>query len=36
VMYDAVTLEDLRDGYAEAELAFGSVSPLLSVVPGLD
>lgn len=35
VMYDAISLEDLRDGYAEAELAFGSVSPLLSVVPAI-
>jgi hypothetical protein len=36
VMYDSVTLEDLRDGYAEAELAFGSVSPILSVAPSQD
>jgi hypothetical protein len=35
-MYDALTLEDLRDGYAEAELAFGTVSPLLSAVPAFD
>jgi hypothetical protein len=35
LMYDALSLEDLRDGYAEAELAFGSVSPLLSAVPAL-
>lgn len=35
LMYEAITLEDLRDGFAEAELAFGSVSPLLSVVPGV-
>jgi hypothetical protein len=33
LMYDAVTLEDLRDGYQEAELAFGSVSPRLTAVP---
>ena len=32
-MYDAVTLEDMRDGFAEAELAFGSVSPRLTAVP---
>lgn len=35
LMYDALSLEDLRDGFAEAELAFGSVSPLLSAVPAL-
>jgi hypothetical protein len=33
LMYDALSLEDLRDGYAEAELAFGTVSPLLAEVP---
>jgi hypothetical protein len=33
LMYDALSLEDMRDGYAEAELAFGSVSPLLSALP---
>ena len=36
LMYDALSLEDMRDGYAEAELAFGSVSPLLSSAPALD
>jgi len=36
LMYDALSLEDLRDGYAEAELAFGSVSPRLSEIPVLD
>ena len=34
-MYDAVALEDMRDGFAEAELAFGSVSPLLCAKPVL-
>lgn len=33
VMYDALSLGDLRDGYLEAELAFGSVSPRLGEVP---
>ena len=33
VMYDALSLADLRDGYIEAELAFGSLSPRLSAVP---
>lgn len=33
VMYDALSLGDLRDGYLEAELAFGSVSPRLSALP---
>jgi hypothetical protein len=33
VMYDAVCLGDLRDGYQAAEMAFGSVSPRLSAVP---
>jgi hypothetical protein len=33
VMYDALALADLRDGYIEAELAFGSLSPRLSAVP---
>lgn len=32
-MYDAVSLEDMRDGFAEAELAFGSVSPRLTALP---
>jgi hypothetical protein len=30
VMYDELALADLRDGYLEAELAFGSPSPRLS------
>jgi hypothetical protein len=33
LLYDALSLSDLRDGYVEAELAFGSVSPRLSAVP---
>jgi hypothetical protein len=33
VMYDDLSLGDLRDGYIEAELAFGSLSPRLSAVP---
>ena len=36
LMYDAVDLADLRDGYVEAELAFGAVSPRLAAVPALD
>lgn len=32
-MYDAISLEDMRDGFAEAELAFGSVSPRLTALP---
>ncbi len=35
IMYDALTLTDLRDGYLEAEMAFGSVSPRLSAVPAV-
>jgi hypothetical protein len=35
LLYDALALNDLRDGYVEAELAFGSVSPRLSAVPDL-
>jgi hypothetical protein len=30
LMYDALSLLDLRDGYLEAELAFGSLSPRLT------
>jgi hypothetical protein len=30
VMYDALSLTDLRDGFQEAELAFGSLSPRLT------
>jgi hypothetical protein len=30
VMYEELNLADLRDGYVEAELAFGSVSPRLA------
>jgi hypothetical protein len=30
LMYDALSLLDLRDGYQEAELAFGSLSPRLT------
>ena len=33
VMYDAVTLADLRDGFIEAEIAFGSLSPRLGATP---
>jgi len=33
LLYDALELADLRDGYVEAELAFGSVSPRLAAVP---
>lgn len=33
VMYDSLSLADLRDGYIEAELAFGALSPRLSAVP---
>jgi len=33
LLYDALDLVDLRDGYVEAELAFGSVSPRLAAVP---
>lgn len=32
-LYDAMSLVDLRDGYLEAEMAFGSMSPRLSAVP---
>jgi hypothetical protein len=32
-MYDAISLADMRDGFAEAELAFGSVSPRLTALP---
>jgi hypothetical protein len=33
LLYDSLELADLRDGYVEAELAFGSVSPRLAAVP---
>jgi hypothetical protein len=33
VMYDELTLADQRDGFIEAEVAFGSLSPRLSAVP---
>lgn len=33
LLYDALELSDLRDGYIEAELAFGSLSPRLGAVP---
>jgi len=33
LLYDSLELVDLRDGYVEAELAFGSVSPRLAAVP---
>lgn len=33
LLYDALALDDLRDGYVEAELAFGSLSPRLTSVP---
>jgi hypothetical protein len=35
LMYDAMSLVDLRDGYQEAEIAFGSLSPRLSAVPAI-
>jgi hypothetical protein len=35
LLYDSLALDDLRDGYVEAELAFGSVSPRLSGLPQL-
>ncbi len=35
LMYEDLSLEDLRDGYQEAELAFGSTSPRLAEVPTL-
>lgn len=35
LMYDEVSLADLRDGFIEAEVAFGSLSPRLSAVPAL-
>jgi hypothetical protein len=34
LLYDSLGLIDLRDGYVEAELAFGSLSPRLGEVPG--
>jgi len=34
LLYDSLSLIDLRDGYVEAELAFGSLSPRLGEVPG--
>ena len=36
LLYDSLELADLRDGYVEAELAFGAVSPRLGAVPALD
>jgi hypothetical protein len=36
LLYDALDLVDLRDGYVEAELAFGSVSPRLAAVPAVN
>ena len=33
LVYDSLSLVDLRDGYVEAELAFGSVSPRLGDAP---
>ena len=33
LLYESLELVDLRDGYVENELAFGSVSPRLSAVP---
>lgn len=35
LMYDALSLADLRDGYIEAEFAFGSLSPRLSALPDI-
>jgi hypothetical protein len=35
LMYDELVLDDLRDGYVEAELVFGSQSPRLSAVPSV-
>ena len=35
LLYDSLELVDLRDGYVEAELAFGSVSPRLGAVPAV-
>jgi hypothetical protein len=35
LLYDSLSLVDLRDGYIEAELAFGSLSPRLSAVPAI-
>jgi hypothetical protein len=36
LLYDDLELCDLRDGYVEAELAFGAVSPRLSALPVTD
>jgi hypothetical protein len=33
LMYDDLCLADLRDGFIEAEIAFGSLSPRLAAVP---
>lgn len=33
LLYDSLTLDDLRDGYLEAELAFGTLCPRLAAVP---
>ena len=33
LLYDSLELVDLRDGYVEAELAFGSLSPRLGALP---
>ena len=35
LLYEALDLVDLRDGYVENELAFGSLSPRLSAVPAV-
>jgi hypothetical protein len=35
LLYDALELVDLRDGYVLAELAFGSLSPRLGEVPAV-
>jgi hypothetical protein len=35
LMYDALSLVDLRDGYQEAEIVFGALSPRLSAVPAV-
>ncbi|MDQ1695461.1 MAG: hypothetical protein QOJ03_814, partial [Frankiaceae bacterium] len=36
LMYDQLAVADLRDGYLEAELAFGSLSPRLSATHVVD
>jgi hypothetical protein len=35
LLYDQLVLDDLRDGYVEAELMFGSQSPRLAAVPSV-